>query len=315
MIDWSITVLTFPGQGSQVVGMGADLAAHYPVAKATFDEADSIYGAGFSKMLFEGPAEALDRTDNTQPALYVVGMAAYRVLEALYGPLTPMATAGHSLGEFTALTAAGALSYADGLRLVRERGRLMYEAGEISPGGMAALLGAEMDDARAICEAAQAATGKPVVIANDNCPGQIVVSGDNQAVDRAIELAEERGIKRAIRLAVSVATHSPLMAHASADFQKALNATAFSTPKVPIIGNTTAAALHSTEDILAELRAQLTQTVRWAESVRTLRALGAQIFVEPGSKDVLTGLLKRIDRSATGIAVNSVASIQALATR
>lgn len=312
MIDWSTTALVFPGQGSQQVGMGADLAGQYPAAQQVFDEADRFFGHEFSKLLFEGPAETLDQTINTQPALYIAGVATLRALEALYGPIRPLAVAGHSLGEFTALTAAGALSFEDGLRLVRERARLMREAGERSPGGMAALLGAEIEDARAICAQTSAETGQTIVIANDNCPGQIVLSGDNGAVDRAVTLARERGIRRAVKLAVSVAAHSPLMAYASDAFRAALDATPFADPQVPVIANVSAAPIRTGEETRAELAAQLTQTVRWRESVGVLREMGARTYLELGPKDVLTGLLKRIDRDAAGIAVNSAAAVAAL---
>jgi [acyl-carrier-protein] S-malonyltransferase len=315
MIDWSTTVLLFPGQSSQQVGMGADLAARHPAAAQVFEEADRLMGMAFSKYCFEGPAAFLDETRNTQPALYITGIATLRALESVLGAFTPLAVAGHSLGEFTALTAAGALSFEAGLNLVRERGCLMYEAGEKSPGAMASLLGATIEDARAICAQASADIGKPVVVANDNCPGQVVISGDNAAIERALEVAKERSIKRAVKLAVSVAAHSPLMAHAAADFRKALAATPFTAPRVPVIGNTGAAPLHTRDDILTELNGQLTGAVRWTESIQYLRSLGAQTFLELGPKDVLMGLLKRIDREATGIALNSADALAAFALR
>ena len=310
MIDWSTAALTFPGQGSQSVGMSADIAAKYPAAARVFEEADQILGYPLSRLCFDGPAETLDETINTQPAIYTAGIATLRALESVHGPLTPLAAAGHSLGEFTALTAVGALPFESGLRLVQERARLMKEAGEASPGAMAALLGLTVDEARAVCEQASAEVGRPVVVANDNCPGQVVISGDNEAMDRALPLAKERGAKRAVKLAVSIAAHSPLMGHAVESFRTALAATPFDAPRVPIIGNVTAAPLRTTSDIRAELDAQLTSSVRWTESVRELRALGVMVFAELGPKDVLTGLLKRIDREAVGVAINSAAAVE-----
>lgn len=310
MINWAQTALLFPGQGSQQTGMGADLAARYPSAAQVFEVADRVYGQPFSR-LFED-ATALDRTENTQPALYIVGVAALRALESALGvaAITPLAAAGHSLGEFTALTAAGALSFEDGLRLVRKRGQLMAAAGEAQQGAMAALLGAEVDVVRAICAEASTSTGQPVVLANDNCPGQVVISGADSAVEAALGLAKERGIKRAVKLAVSVAAHSPLMAQAAQSFRQALESVTFQTPRFPVIGNTTAAALTTPAEIMAELSAQLTGSVRWTESVQALRALGAQTFLELGAKDVLTGLLKRIDKEAVGVAINSLSSLE-----
>jgi [acyl-carrier-protein] S-malonyltransferase len=310
-VDWSSAALVFPGQGSQQVGMGADLVRQYPSAAQVFEQADQVLGFAFTRLCFEGPAEQLDETLNTQPALYVTGLATLRAVEACLGPIKPLAAAGHSLGELTALTAAGALPFEAGLKLVRERGRLMKEAGEKNPGAMAALLGVEIADAQSICEQASNQTGKPVVVANDNCPGQVVISGDAQALDSALEIAKERG-KRGIKLAVSIGAHSPLMAHAAEAFRAALLQTEFLTPTIPIIGNVTAAQLHTPEAIVAELGAQLTSSVRWTESVQALQALGAKTFVELGPKEVLSGLLKRIDRNATGIPVNSSEAIAAL---
>ncbi len=314
MIDWSKTALVFPGQGSQEVGMGADLADKYPAAAQVFEEADNILGIPLSKLCFEGPIEQLDETINTQPALYVAGVATFRVLEALLGPITPAAVAGHSLGELTALTAAGALPFDSGLKLVRERGRLMKEAGQKNPGAMAALLGLEIADTRSICEKASAEVGRPVVVANDNCPGQVVISGDEGALDRAMTLARERGVKRAVKLAVSIAAHSPLMAQAQEAFRKALETTPFSAPRVTVIANITARPLRSREDIREELSAQLTGSVLWTASVQAMRGLGVERFLELGPKDVLTGMLRRIDRAATGTPINSAEAVAALVT-
>jgi [acyl-carrier-protein] S-malonyltransferase len=312
MIDWSTTALVFPGQNAQQVGMGADLVQQYPSAARIFKQADDILGFPLSKLCFEGPAADLDQTINTQPAVYVSGIATLHALEEAHnGEITPLAAAGHSLGEFTALTAVGALPFEAGLKLVRERGRLMAEAGQKSPGAMAALLGASIEDARAVVEQASAEVGRPVVVANDNCPGQVVISGDEKALDRALELARERGAKKSVKLAVSVAAHSPLMAYSAEAFRTALATAPFDVPRVPIIGNVTATPLRTRDDILSELAAQLTSSVRWTESVQALRALGVKTFLELGPKDALTGMLKRIDREAVGIPINSAQAVAA----
>lgn len=312
-MDWSTTALVFPGQGSQVVGMGADVAAAYPVARATFDEADTILGTNFSDLCFNGPEDILNDTINTQPALYVCSIAILRALQSEIPAMQPACAAGHSLGELTALAATGALNFADGLRLVRERGRLMKQAGETHPGAMAALLGLDAAQAKAVCEQAEAQTSGRLVLANDNCPGQVVISGDIAALDLALELAKTAGAKRAVKLAVSVAAHSPLMASASAEFQQAIAATTLNTPAVPVYGNVNTAPLNTIEAIQIELNNQLTETVRWTESVQAMIAAGITRFIEIGSKDVLTGLIRRIDRNVTTITINNVESLRALA--
>jgi [acyl-carrier-protein] S-malonyltransferase len=313
--EWSTIALTFPGQGSQQVGMGADLARAYPVAAALFVEADQVLGESFAQICFDGPSEALDDTRNTQPALYVVGVAVYRVLEAHFGPFQPLAAAGHSVGELTALTAAGALNFADGLRLVRERALAMYAAGTVQPGAMAALLGPTVAEAEAICADASIEIGQPVVVANDNCPGQVVISGNVAALDRALQIASERGVKRAIKLAVSIAAHSPLMTQAAERFQIALADTPFQLPRFPVISNATMQPLATPDDIRAALGKQLNSPVHWTDSVRALRTMGATTFLELGPKDVLTGLLKRIDRAAVGVPLNSAEALQIFINR
>lgn len=315
MIDWVKAAFIFPGQGSQEVGMGADLVEAYPEAKATFAQADEILGFSLSTLCFQGPAEELNDTLNTQPALYVMGIAILRVLgAALKNELRPAFVAGHSLGEFTALTAAGALSFTDGVRLVRERGRLMQEATRRSPGAMAAVLGLEADTVRTLCAEASQRTGKPLVLANDNCPGQLVISGDRETLDIALPLATERGAKRVVPLAVSVASHSPLMESITGDFRAALDNTPFTAPTIPIIGNVNAAPLNTVEDIRAELGAQLTSTVRWTESVGVMQQAGIETYIEMGPKDVLSGLIKRMDRTAGRVTLNSAANIAAFLT-
>lgn len=274
--------------------MGRDLFAHEPAARAVFDEADSILHVALSRLCFDGPETELNDTYNTQPAVFVTSVAVLRALEAR-GVGRPTFVAGHSLGEFSALVAAGAVSFADALRLVRERGRLMKLAGERNPGGMAAVIGldrAALDD---ICAQASIRTGQSVQVANDNCPGQIVISGHRAALAAALDLARERGARRAVPLAVSIAAHSELMSVVADDFRQALATTPFSPPQVPVIGNVSAQPLTDVAAIRADLGAQLTSPVAWTDSVRTMLAQGVTTFIEIGPKDVLTGLLKRID--------------------
>ena len=229
--------------------MGADFAEHYDVARDTFAQADEILGYGLSKICWAGPAERLDQTNYTQPALYVSSMAIWRVLQQQLPSAKPAWMAGHSLGELSALTAAGALSFEAGVRLVQARGHFMQRAGDQQPGAMAAVLALDMGEVEALCSSVSLETGKTVVLANDNCPGQAVVSGEVEAVDRLIELAAEAGARRAMKLAVSIAAHSPLMAAAQTGFRQAVHETTFTTPTVPVISNVRAAPLSSPEDI------------------------------------------------------------------
>ena len=306
------TALLFPGQGSQEVGMGRDLASAYPAARQLFDEADDLLGFSLSGLCFDGPKEELNDTVNTQPALFVTSLAALRALEAEGGPLKPAAVAGHSLGELTALVAAGAMGFEDGLRLVRERGRLMKEAGQRSPGGMAAVLKMGDQDVEDACRQASDETGRPVQIANYNSPGQVVVSGDEQALNRAIELLKEKGGRRIIRLAVSIAAHSPLMASIVEEFRAAVEATPLDVPKAPIIGNVSAGPLRTVADVRGELAAQLTCPVRWTDSMRWMIDQGVDQFVEVGPKDVLTKLVSRIEPSARATTAGNVTSVRAV---
>jgi len=302
----------FPGQGSQVVGMGQDLAEAYPQARQLYDEADEILGFSLSSLCFEGPAEALNDTVNTQPALFVTSLAVLKILQAKGTLPEASMVAGHSMGELTALAAAGAMDFANGLHLVRVRGRLMKLAGEQSPGGMAAVL--KMDDATVeqACKEAAEEIGKPVQIANYNSPGQVVISGDSEALSRAIELLKERGGKRVIPLAVSIAAHSPLMATVVGEYRAAVDATPLHTPKVPVVANISAHPLLSIDETRDELAGQLTWPVRWTASVQWMIEQGVTRFIEIGPKDVLSKLLKRIDRSAAALSVGDVASIDAL---
>lgn len=289
-IDFSKTAFVFPGQGSQAVGMGRALAEAFPAARAVFEEADSILGFPFSQLLWDGPKEALDDTLNTQPALFIHSLAAWK---AINPPPAPLFVAGHSLGQLSALTAAGALSFADGLRLVRKRGELMKLAGERNPGGMAAILGLDIPTLEQVCAAAST-SDETVQVANDNCPGQVVISGHKAALERAIAGAKAAGAKRALPLAVSIAAHSPLMASIQSEWDAAVNEAPFSDARIPVVGNVSAGPLVSAEALRADVRAQMQNRVRWTESVRWMHAQGVEIFIEAGTGVVLGGLVKRI---------------------
>ena len=290
-------ILLFPGQGSQEVGMGADIAAHSPAAAAIFQQADDILGFPLSQLCFEGPEDTLTDTINVQPALFVAGLAALRAVEEQLGhPIEAAAAAGHSLGEYTALVAAGALNFEDALRLVRERGRLMKLAGEIAPGGMAAIIALDTNKIAEICQQASAESGGPVVIANDNCPGQVVISGDEGALNRAMELATEAKARKVVRLAVSIAAHSPLMGAVQEEFAAAIAQADIRPPDFPVIANITAQPLTDVDAIRQELVGQLQNSVQWTESMQYLIDQGNETFIEFGPGKVLAGLMKRIDR-------------------
>jgi len=305
MLNPKTTAFVFPGQGSQFVGMGRELAQASAAVRQTFEEADEYLGFKLSTLCWEGPEAALNDTVNTQPALLTCSIAALRALREKLGDFTPAFVAGHSVGELSALVAAGAMEFEDGVALVRKRGEVMKAAGERSPGGMAAILNLDAPVLVEVCAEASAATGGVVQVANDNCPGQVVISGDTPALEKAMELAKARGAKRAIKLAVSIAAHSPLMRSAVDEYTRAVEAIPFIAPVPPLVGNITAAPLTDPNGLRKELPAQLTAPVRWTESVRYMLAQGVTTFVELGSKDVLIGLLKRIDASATGIAVGT----------
>lgn len=281
------------------MGMGKELVDRFPVAARIFARADEVLGFHLSRLCFEGPAEVLNDTANAQPAILTASVAALRVLEEMGE--SPACVAGHSLGEFTALVAANALTFEDALLLVQERGRLMKEAGARRPGGMAAVLGLDAEEVAAICERVSQETGGYVGVANDNCPGQVVISGEVAALEKAMELAKARGAKRAMRLPVSIAAHSPLMQSGVEEYAAFVNTLAIQPPAAPVISNITAQPLPDVAAIRAELPQQLVTQVRWTDSVRYLLAQGVTTFVELGPKDVLTNLLKRIDPAATGV--------------
>jgi len=297
------TAFLFPGQGSQQVGMGKQLAQRFPRAAEVFAEADEILDFQLSRLCWDGPAEVLDDTVNTQPALLTHSIAVLRTLQAEHPQIQPGLTAGHSMGEYSALVCAGSLDFPDALRLVRARGEAMKLAGGLGPGGMAAVLGMEAEVVEEVCRLASQESGQPVQLANDNCPGQLVISGSEAALTRALELLKERGARRLVRLAVSIAAHSPLMEPGQQQFNRALENTPLGEPRVPILGNVGARPLNSADDIRGELRAQLTSRVRWTETIQAMAAQGVAAFLELGSKDVLTRLAGRI---APGLAARSL---------
>ena len=303
------TAFVFPGQGSQYVGMAQDLVETYPEARAVFEQADATLGFALSQLCFAGPENVLTDTINAQPALLTHSVAALRVLQSLKRDQTPAFVAGHSLGEYSALVAADVLEFADALKLVRERGRVMKDAGEKMPGAMAAVIG--MDDA--MLEAVCNETGAQ--IANYNNPGQIVISGSKEAIAQASGLAKTRGARRVVPLAVSIASHSRLMEPAAREFERAVAQTPMRAPKVPVISNVTARPLNGVDEIKRELVAQLTSSVQWVKSIEYIIAQGTTSFVELGPKDVLAGLIRRINKDAHAVSVGDVASVKAFVTK
>jgi [acyl-carrier-protein] S-malonyltransferase len=303
---------TFPGQGSQSVGMGKDLADAFPEARAVFDEVDSALGQKLSTLMWEGPEDELTLTANAQPALMAVSLAAIRAMEARGFSLAGKAAyvAGHSLGEYSALAAAGTFSIADAARLLRIRGNAMQAAVPVGAGAMAAILG--LDDAGV--EAACAEVGD-CQIANDNGGGQIVISGAKAAVEHAARLCTEKGAKRAIMLSVSAPFHSALMAPAAEAMREALANVAVAAPVVPVVANVTVSPITDPDEIRRRLVEQVTGRVRWRETVEWFAANGVTTLYEVGAGRVLTGLIKRISKDVTGVAVNGPADVeQAVAT-
>jgi [acyl-carrier-protein] S-malonyltransferase len=302
----------FPGQGSQSVGMGKALAESFPQARAVFDEVDDALSQKLSSVMWEGPAEDLTLTANTQPALMAVSVAAIRVLEAEAGlDLKQHAAfvAGHSLGEYSALAAAGSLSIADTARLLRIRGNAMQSAVPVGQGAMAALLGLEFDAALEVARAA--AQGEVCDAANDNGGAQVVVSGHKSAVERAVAIAQEKGAKRAVMLAVSAPFHCALMQPAADAMREALAKVTVNAPVVPVVANVEAAAITDPQAIRDALVRQVTGTVRWRESVAYMASQGVEAFYEVGSGKVLTGLVKRIATGASAVTIGSPEDVTA----
>lgn len=303
----SKTALLFAGQGAQVVGMGKDLAEKFPSTRAWFDRANAVLGYDLASICFNGPEPELTRTENAQPGIFLVSWVAFELLKEQVPTLEFGATAGLSLGEFTALAVAGAMSFEDGLRVVRQRGRFMQEACDATRGGMAAVIGLDEAPTRELCAEAD------VVLANLNCPGQLVISGETDKITRAVELAKTRGAKRAIPLPVAGAYHSPLMGGAQTKLQAELAKINLSSPTVPVISNVTALPHGRPSDIQERLVEQVTSSVLWEQSMRTLLAQDFTRFIELGPGTALSGFMKRIDKNAQMLNVADAASLEATA--
>ncbi len=301
----------FPGQGSQAVGMLGSLAEQFPIVGETFAEASDQLGFDLWSLVSEGPKEALDQTTNTQPAMLTAGVAAWRVWQQR-GGAEPSVMAGHSLGEYSALVCAGALHFADAVKLVAERGRLMQEAVPAGEGGMAAILGLEDDQVRSVC--ADAAQGGVVEAVNFNAPGQVVIAGSADAVERATVLAKEAGAKRALPLPVSVPSHSSLMRTAAEKFSAAMAPVVISPPIIPVINNVDVTAEIEPDSIRGALTRQLYNPVRWVETIQEMRSAGVDTVVECGPGKVLAGLNKRIEKGMKAAPLFDPASLEAAMT-
>jgi [acyl-carrier-protein] S-malonyltransferase len=301
----SKTALLFAGQGAQVVGMGQDLAEKFPSARAWFDRANAALGYDLTAICFHGPEAELTKTENAQPGIFLASWVAFELLKEHASTLKFEATAGLSLGEFTALAAAGALSFEDGLKVVRQRGQFMQEACEATQGGMAAIIGLDEAPTREVCAAAG------VELANLNCPGQLVISGESGKILQAVELAKAKGARRAIPLPVAGAYHSPLMAGAQPKLAAALAGVRLVAPVVPVVSNVTAQYHGAPAEISARLVEQVTSSVLWEKSMRELLAQGFTRFIELGPGTALTGFMKRIDKNVQMLNIADVASLEA----
>ncbi len=297
--------LLFAGQGAQTVGMGRELYESSDAARTVFEQANDILKTDLSRVCFEGPEDKLTQTTWCQPAIFTHSLAALAAVRASLPAFTIQATAGLSLGEFTALTAAGWLSFEDGLRIVRRRGELMQQACEATQGAMASILALDLETLRGVCAEAE------IDIANLNCPGQIVISGSKAGIEKAILLAKEKGAKRAMPLTVAGAYHSRLMDPAAAELGKALTPVSFQASDIPVISNVTALP-HAPETVKQKLVEQVTSPVRWEESMRCMIARGCRTFLELGPGDVLAGLMKRIDKGVTVITIGKPADLEKL---
>ncbi len=297
------TALLFAGQGAQVVGMGKDLAEKFPVAKAFFESANKILGYDLTNVCFNGPEQEITKTENAQPGIFLVSWVAFQLLKQQTSNLSFEATAGLSLGEFTALAVAGVMSFEDGLKVVRARGRFMQEACDVTRGAMAAIIGLDEGPTREVCEESGAQ------LANLNCPGQIVISGEIDAVNKSCELAKAKGAKRALPLSVAGAYHSRLMASAQPKLRSALAEIPLHLPAVPVISNVTAQPHATAGEIAARLVEQVTSSVRWEQSIRYLLGQGFTRFIELGPGTALSGFMKRIDKNAQILNVADVVSL------
>ena len=300
------TAFLFPGQGSQAAGMGKELAALYPVARHTFEEADQALGFSLSQLCFEGPAEQLKMTEITQPAILTTSVAAFRVLQEK--GVVPQFVAGHSLGEYSAHVAAGTMDFSDAVNTVRNRGKYMQEAVPAGEGAMAAVLGMPLDQLQEVCM--EAAQGEVVSPANINSPDQIVISGATKAVERAAELAKQRGAKRAILLPVSAPFHCAMMQPAQDRLAKDLASVSFTHPEVPVMANVDAAPKSTPDSSREALVRQVTGAVQWLGCIQALIGSGVTMFIEVGPGKVLTGLMRQIDRAQTAVNVEDEASLQ-----
>jgi [acyl-carrier-protein] S-malonyltransferase len=298
--------IVFPGQGSQSVGMLADLAATFPQVRDTFEEASDAIGTDLWTLSQKGPAEDLNRTENTQPAMLSAGIAVWRVWQE-QGGAQPAMLAGHSLGEYSALVAAGVLAFADAVRLVRERGRLMQAAVPAGEGAMAAILGLDDDQVRALC--AEAAQGEVAEAVNFNSPGQVVIAGHAAAIARAVEAAKAAGAKRALLLDVSVPSHCALMQEAAAALREYIDGIEFAAPQIPVLHNVSVASADNPDAIREVLAQQLYSPVRWVETVRAMAEQGVDTLIEAGPGKVLTGLCKRIDKQIAALPVYDGATL------
>jgi [acyl-carrier-protein] S-malonyltransferase len=302
------TAFVFPGQGSQYAGMGRDVAEKYTAAKKVFDDIDAALGYSISKLCFEGPDEQLKLTENTQPAILAVSSAIHAVLEEL-GATRRDLVAGHSLGEYSAIVSVGGLTPAEAAHIVHLRGKFMQDAVPVGTGGMAALIGPSVDDARAICE--EAAQGEVLSVANINAPGQIVIAGRKAAVDRAIAVAKQRGVRRALPLAVSAPFHCALMKPAEERLRPVLESAHVKDLRLSLVSNVDASPIGTATAVRNALLRQVASPVRWVESIEKMIAMGVRRFVEVGPGSVLAGLIKRIDPSVETINVSDVPSIEA----
>ena len=300
----------FPGQGSQALGMGLELANRFEIARQTYQEADDLLGMEISELSWSGPEDQLNDTVNTQPALMSHSIAALRVLLASLPGIRPSLIAGHSMGELSALVAAGALPFQEALKLVQIRGQVMKKAGEISPGGMAAIIGLDISSLDGVCAKASQASGEIVQVANDNCPGQVVISGGRKGLEQALHFAQQAGARRVVPLAVSIAAHSPYMETAQLEFNRAVQAAPFVDPDAPLVGNVRAEILTTADHLRLDLQDQLTHRVRWTESIQHMVNKGVRLFIEIGSGTVLAGLIKRIDPTVESFSVGNPADIE-----